>query len=259
MTFNTSESEPNPRSAGHLFNSVAVEVAVANIADAVAAIEIGADRIELSQALELGGLTPSAALTLQVCREVQAEVWVLIRPRGAGFQYTTSERELILDDACRAIDSGAAGIVTGALDHQRQLDLDLWHRLISKVDASRCVMHRAIDCVVDRAIALEQLIDCGTRRVLTSGGAVSAWLGRSQLQQLVDQSRGRIEVLPAAGIDAENVVQLLLETGCRQVHGTFRSLATDPAEPVALSTYPRLDPIRLQQLITVLQTEENTF
>ena len=47
---------------------VLLEVAIASVDDAVAAQTNGADRLELSSALELGGLTPSPGSLLEVKR-----------------------------------------------------------------------------------------------------------------------------------------------------------------------------------------------
>jgi len=232
--------------------TIRLEVAVAHVDDAVQAISAGADRIELSQGLELGGLTPSEATIRQVRREIRGELWVLLRPRAAGFRYDTRERSLILDDAQRAIDLGATGVVAGALTPSGRFDTDFWETLTVRLGGGRCVAHRAFDLVPQPQEELERLISYGTRRVLTSGGAASAWLGRERLRQLVQWSAGRIEVLPAAGIDSDHVASLLKATGCDQIHGTFRRTVLDPGKPVAAADYPRLDLERLKRVRAVL-------
>ena len=66
-----------------------VEIAVQDPAGARAAIGAGAARLELCQALDVGGLTPSLAILEGVLAAVDpSTVNVLVRPRGGGFVYS---------------------------------------------------------------------------------------------------------------------------------------------------------------------------
>jgi copper homeostasis protein len=195
-----------------------LEVCVGSLADARAAQRAGADRIELCSALELGGLTPSAGLIEQVAREIELPLVVMIRPRAGGFAYNQGEFATMLRDAKLAIDAGVAGIVFGVLDDNAEVDSRRVGQLVSAVQGRESVFHRAFDFVRDQSIALEILIEQGVTRVLTSGGALTAEQGIESLQKLIQQSAGRIEILPAGGIRPENAARLIEQTGCNQIH-----------------------------------------
>jgi copper homeostasis protein len=125
-------------------------------------------------------------------------------------------------DSAIAFDNGADGIVIGALTPDRQASPDL-DRLVKHVPPREIVFHRAFDEVADPLEALEHLIGLGVRRVLTSGQRPTALEGAGLLARLIEQSAGRIEVLPGAGVRSSNVAELVRLTGCSQVHGTFRA------------------------------------
>jgi copper homeostasis protein len=93
------------------------------------------------------------------------------------------------------------------------------------------VCHRAFDGVGNRAIELERLIELGVRRVLTSGGGKSALHGAEEITRLIQQARGRIEILPGGGIEPQMIRDLVVATGCNQIHGSFSNPGPD-GEPV---------------------------
>ena len=67
-----------------------LEVAVDDPAGLRAAVEGGADRIELCSALDVGGLTPSAGL-MRLAAGCGLPVLAMIRPRSGGFCYDGDE------------------------------------------------------------------------------------------------------------------------------------------------------------------------
>jgi len=91
------------------------------------------------------------------------------------------------------------------------------------------VFHRAFDLTPDPAEALEALIDLGMCRVMTSGQHATALAGAACIATLVGQAAGRIEILPVGGITSSNVLPLLEQTGCDQVHAGLRGLRRDPS------------------------------
>jgi copper homeostasis protein len=91
------------------------------------------------------------------------------------------------------------------------------------------VFHRAFDLVPDAFAALEQLIDLGICRVMTSGQQETAYNGVAQIAALIESARGRIEVLPAGGINRFNLRDIVGRTGCGQVHAGLRKRVSDPS------------------------------
>lgn len=205
-----------------------VEVCIASVEDAVAACSGGADRLELNVGLDLGGLTPSVGLLEEVKRAVEVPVVAMVRPRAGGFRYTPAELRLMIRDAELLLASGADGIVSGAIHDDGTLDDDFWLRLRQLSKDRELVFHRALDVVPDQLTLMQQLIDAGTTRVLTSGGCETAWEGREQIARL-RQVSNQIEIVAGSGVSPSNAVSLIRATGCNQLHGSFSKLWNDPS------------------------------
>ena len=219
-----------------MIRGLVLEVAVASLDDARIAQTAGADRLELNSALELGGLTPSPAMIESVCA-LGLPTIVMVRPRPGGFVYSNAEFDTLLRDAEFALRHGAAGVAFGCLRSDQTVDPDRAARIVELAGPAQTVFHRAFDVTPDPFAALETLIELGVTRVLTSGQAASALLGVSLIKRLIDCAAGRIEIVPAAGVRAENVDSLLAQTGATQVHGSFSVERNDRAQPVCQSGY----------------------
>lgn len=204
-------------------NPIIIEACVASVESALEAANGGADRLELNCALELDGLTPSPGLYNEIQATVSLPVIVMIRPRSFGFVYSDAEFRAIQDDIDLLLGLGADGIAIGILNTDLTVDTHRMLEICEQVGDSELVFHRAFDVTPNTGIALEQLIDCGVNRVLTSGQAPTAPAGVAQIAKLVEQAKGRIEILPGSGINARNAAVLVHQTGCTQIHGTFRN------------------------------------
>jgi len=225
-----SDKTPTNRSA-----SVLLEVCVGSLADAQAAAAAGADRLELCGGLELGGLTPSAGLIEQVVGEVNLPCMVMLRPRAGGFCYSQHEFRCMQLDAQRAIDLGAAGIVFGVLTPEARIDRKRVASLVQIAAGRQTVFHRAFDFISDKSAAIETLVELGVTRILTSGGPPTASEGADSLRQLIDCAAGRIEILPAGGIQSTTIAPLQAQTGCTQVHVGAASGQHDGSIPAEAS------------------------
>jgi copper homeostasis protein len=197
---------------------ILIELAVETVAAAKAAATGGAHRIELAPDLSAGGLTPSDELTSSVLANVAIPVFAMVRPRPGDFIY--SEREIA--DMCRTIDRlrglGVHGIVTGALTSARDIDVAATAALISAAAGIPFTFHRAFDRAVDQVAALDQLIELGVTRVLTSGGAPTALEGSARLRELRAQSAGRIAILAGGGVRASNAREVVSRAGVSELH-----------------------------------------
>jgi copper homeostasis protein len=205
-----------------------LEVCVTSVDDALAAAAGGADRLELCVALELGGLTPSAGLLAEVRAAVELPIVALVRPRAGDFCFSANYKRTMIRDAAWLLEHGADALACGALTVNRAVDLEYWRAIVQLAGGQRSVFHRAFDEVDDQCAALEQLIELGAVRILTSGGAATALAGAMQLARLVERAAGRCEILPAGGISADVIAPLLETTGCQQIHGSFREMAAAP-------------------------------
>lgn len=200
-----------------------IEAAVESLDAALAAAAGGADRIELCADLAHGGTTPDLALLRAVRSRLQTPVVVLIRPRPGDFCYSAAEHRVMLEQIRAATRAGAAGIVTGALSAQQDIDQIRIAELFAAARPLPVTFHRAFDeCLPRLSAALEVLVALGANRVLTSGGAKTAVEGVEQLRQLVLQARGRLSILAGGGINAENAARLVQGSGVREVHFSVR-------------------------------------
>ncbi|MEM9415782.1 MAG: copper homeostasis protein CutC [Planctomycetota bacterium] len=209
-----------------------LEVCVASLGDALAAVEGGAGRVELNSALELGGLTPSPGLLLEVVealRATPATVIPMIRPRPGGFCYHKSDLRVMQRDIALALKLGADGVALGVLTESGEIDRERCADLIAPVleAGKEAVFHRAFDLTPNPMEAIEALIDLGFCRVLTSGQASSAFAGAGTIAALAKKAAGRIELLPGGGVRPNNVAQLMQFTGCHQLHGSLRGSKED--------------------------------
>lgn len=198
--------------------SVLVEAAVDSLDDALAAVEGGADRLELCAALDVGGTTPSERLIADVVARVAVPVFVMVRPRGGSFVYSTYELETMRHAIDRAAELDVDGFVLGVLNASNRIDVIRTQSLIDAAGDLPVTFHRAFDRVEDQIDALDTLIDLGVARVLTSGGAPTAAEGMSALRELVESADDRIAILAGGGVRRQNVLDIVEETGVREVH-----------------------------------------
>ena len=208
---------------------VLLEVCVASVDDAVAAVAAGADRLELNTALSLGGLTPSAGLFAEVRRRVSVPIIAMVRPRSGGFCYSEADFEVMLRDADAFLAAGADGLAFGVLSSDGEIDTDRCRKLRDVCGRRDIVFHRAFDVTPDPFAALETLVRLGFTRVMTSGQAASAIAGADLIAAIVAAAGGRIELLPAGGINGANAAALLARTRCNQVHASVRGIVRDPS------------------------------
>ncbi|MBX5136919.1 copper homeostasis protein CutC [Rhizobium lentis] len=213
--------------------TILLEVCVDSAAGLAAAIEGGAGRIELCSALELGGLTPLPSL-MRIAARAPVPIYAMIRPHAGPFIFDgLDEQAMMLDiEAVRA--AGLAGVVIGANRPDGTLDLPLIRRLKAHAVGLGSTLHRAFDLVPDADQALEQAIELGCERILTSGCAVKAADGIDTLKRLSEKAAGRISIMPGSGIRPANVGEILRATGAREVHGSCSS-PVESADPRAVA------------------------
>ncbi len=199
---------------------ILLETIVSSLDDARAAAGGGADRFELCSALAVGGLTPSLGTLIAIKAELAVPVMFMVRPREGGMAYSTGEYAVMQRDADLALDAGADGLVFGFLTGDGDVDVARCRRFLEgrRRPGVQLVFHRAYDVVRDPHVALEQLVDLGFTRVLTSGRAGSAVGGLDEIRRTREQAAGRIEVLPGGGIRISNVNEVVRRTGVDQVH-----------------------------------------
>jgi copper homeostasis protein len=196
-----------------------VEAAVETLESALAAERAGADRIELCDNLGEGGTTPDGELVAAIVARIRLPVFVLIRPRAGDFIYSENEFDVMIRDIELTRTMGIAGIVTGALDAKGRVDVKRTRSLVKAAGGLPVTFHRAIDSATDSAVALDDAMEAGVSRVLTSGGAPTAREGMEVIAALVLQARERVSIIAGGGIREHNVREVIDRTGVHEVHG----------------------------------------
>lgn len=233
---------------------IGLEVAVTSPAGVAAAAAGGANRVELSSALELGGLTPSQG-AIEACVEGPLPVHVLVRCRPGDFVYDDSEIALVDREIAACVATGAAGVVFGALNSNGLLDHAVLRRWIetarSANPSTEVTIHRAIDEVRDPVGAVSALAGLGVDRVLTSGGAGSAFHGKETLALMVSAADG-VQVMAGAGVGPHNI-HVFTDIGLSAVH-----LSAKRAVPRRGGNGVRLGSCRQNLMATWILTGESS-
>ncbi|EOI3527074.1 copper homeostasis protein CutC [Cronobacter dublinensis] len=195
-----------------------LEICCYSLACAVTAQEAGADRIELCSAVNEGGLTPSAGVLKGARAQLTLPVHPIVRPRGGDFCYRADEFATMLDDIAFIRELGFAGLVTGVLNEDGEVDIARMRKIMRAADGMDVTFHRAFDMCASPLKALEELTDLGVARILTSGQQATAEKGISLITELKRQSRAPI-IMAGAGVRLSNL-DLFLAQGIDELHSS---------------------------------------
>ena len=200
------------------------EICANSVESCVVAQKAGAHRVELCAGMPEGGTTPSYG-DVAVARRVltTTRLHVIIRPRGGDFLYSDLEKEIMIEDVRMAREMGVDGVVFGALTAEGDVDVEFMRRLMAEVGGMSVTFHRAFDVCRDPREALEQIIELGCDRILTSGQMPKAVEGVELLRELVEQAAGRIIIMPGCGVNATNIAQIAEVTGAKEFHFSART------------------------------------
>jgi copper homeostasis protein len=183
---------------------------------------LGVHRVELCQSPLEGGTTPSFGFIKKAREIFTGELYPMLRPRGGSFLYTKNEFEQILVDADLCKQLGCDGVVFGALNIDAEIEVEMLKQLIQKVYPLEVTFHRAFDRVKDPFKALEQLINAGCNRILTSGLQPTALEGASVIKQLIEKANNQIIIMPGVGIRGSNIKEIMVATNATQYHSAAR-------------------------------------
>lgn len=210
-----------------------LEIACFNLQSAIVAQLNGANRIELCEDYKAGGVTPSSDLIEEVLKNVSIPVFVMIRPRAGNFVYNQDEIHIIKSqiEYCKSI--FCKGLVFGVITNDNQVNLPVCKELVQMAYPLECTFHRAFDEISDNYSAIEDVIACGFKRILTSGQAKTAIEGKDVIKELFRLSKNRISIMPGGNIRSGNIKALAEFTGASEFHSaaiTSRGETADPFE-----------------------------
>ena len=200
-----------------------LEVIAFDIESCEIAEQCGVSRIELCDNQADGGTTPSYGL-IQLAREkVTCDLFPIIRPRSGDFLYTDDEFEIMKTNIKISKQLGCDGIVTGILKSDGSVDKERMKVLVNLAYPMSVTFHRAFDRTNDALTALEDIIEIGCDRILTSGQKPTAMEGIDLIATLVNQADHRIIIMPGSGIKSENIIEIAQKTKAQEFHSSARS------------------------------------
>ena len=176
-----------------------LEIAVFNIQSALLAAQAGADRLELCENPEDGGTTPSYGTLKTIKENIFIAVFPIIRKQ-----------------------SGFEGIVIGLLNKDATVDVDRTKRLVKLAYPLEVTFHRAFDRTKDASQSLEDIIECGCQRILTSGQVPNAFDGKDLIKKLIEQADDRIIIMPGSGVRSNNIHAIANYTGAAELHSSAK-------------------------------------
>lgn len=201
-----------------------LEAPVYTLEAALLAAEYGVDRLELCADFGEGGTTPSAGMLGHIKSKVDIPVFVMIRPRGADFFYSNGELQVMKRDMALLDSLGADGFVFGVLDQNGMVDKRACMALMEVAGDKPCTFHRAIDASADLKKSLEDIIDCGFDRILTSGGMANVSAGLPIVAELMQIAGNRIIVMPGGGTSPAHLPELAATGYLKEVHSSCKAL-----------------------------------
>jgi len=200
-----------------------IEIATSDFPTTKSAVEGGTNRIELCANPAEGGTTPSYG-HIKKCRDAfTVSLYPIIRPRGGDFLYNAEEFEIMLHDVKLCKQLGCDGIVIGLLNTDGSIDIKRTSFLVEAAYPLGVTFHRAFDRCRDPFDAMEQLIQIGCERILTSGQKPVAPDGTELIAQLNKAADKRIIIMPGSGVRKENIKMLAEQTGCVEFHSSLRN------------------------------------
>jgi len=211
----------------YMVQNAQLEIACFNFESALIAQENGADRVELCAGIEVGGTTPNFEIVKQAREKLAIDLYVMIRPKGGNFVYTDAEFQLMQADILALKAVNVDGFVFGILKEDNTINKEQNKMLVDLAKPFPCTFHRAFDEVINPFQALEQLIDCGFKTILTSGQAQNVMEGINRLTELATKANNRITIMPGGGLRSTNIETIQQNTKAIFYHS---SAITDGSE-----------------------------
>ena len=195
------------------------EACVESLIDALEAEKRGANRIELCDNLSQGGTTPSYGTIKIALSTLKIPVFPIIRPRGGDFCYTPAEIEVIKEDikVCKSL--GAKGVVLGILTADEKIDFKTLAEFMELAKPMEVTFHKAIDELEDPTLVIDDLINLGVKRILSSGTKPTALEGKDMLNKMIEKAGDRLTIVVAGKVTKENLAEISSLIPSKEYHG----------------------------------------
>lgn len=195
------------------------EACVESFEKALEAQSNGANRIELCENLAVGGTTPSYG-TVKICLEkLNIPIFPMIRARGGNFVYSKDEIEIMKEDIKIFKELGVKGVVLGCLTSDNKIDLEFTKKLVDLAYPMEVTFHKSIDEILNPLDYIDDLVNIGIKRILTSGGKATALEGKDLINEMIKKSNGRLKIVVAGKVTKENLNGLSNLISADEFHG----------------------------------------
>lgn len=224
-----------------------LEIIGFNIESCITAQAAGANRIELCDNAAEGGTTASYGFIKAAREALQIELYPIIRPRGGDFLYSDAEFEIMKTDVQLCKELSCDGVVIGILNKDGSIDKKRCSKLISLAYPLGITFHRAFDRCNDPLKALEDIIDIGCERILTSGQQPTAIEGMDLIKQLVKQADERIIIMPGSGVRSDNIKEIAVQTGAKEFHSSAKKMLASSMQYINSAMNENLDSVSVDE------------
>ncbi len=204
--------------------SFKLEICSFNLQSALIAQKVGSHRVELCADAHEGGTTPSSGIIKTAREKLHIQLYPIIRPRGGDFLFDDDEFEMMKHDISLCKQLGCDGVVIGMLNTDGTIDKKRCAKLVELAYPMGVTFHRAFDRCANPFEALEDIIDIGCERILTSGQYPTAIEGAQLINELIRQAETRIIIMPGSGVRSNNILELKEKTGAEEFHTSARTL-----------------------------------
>jgi copper homeostasis protein len=200
--------------------SFTLEICCYNYQSCVVASQAGANRIELCADAAEGGTTPGFGTIKLVKEKLGIDIYPIIRPRGGDFFYDDAEFIVMKTEILLCKELGCEGVVIGILKLDGSIDKERCKQLVALAYPMHVTFHRAFDRANNPFEAMEDIIQSGCDRILTSGHKPVVMEGAQLLEDLIRQANDRIIIMPGSGIRAANIIDVAKKTGAIEFHSS---------------------------------------
>lgn len=232
-------------------SKILLEAPVFTVEGALKAAEYGIDRLELCADFSVGGTTPSPGIFSYLKEKINIPIFVMIRPRGTDFVYAEEEFSVMERDIIAFKEMGADGFVFGALTPNGEIDLANCRKLLQAAKGKPCTFHRAFDASLDLPTSLEQIINLGFSRILTSGGMNTVSEGMEKLIKLLEIAEDRIIILPGGGLLPGHIPTLIQSGQLREAHASCKTYRASEAKYKNPNLQFSSSPLEVNQILTI--------
>lgn len=210
------------------------------VADARAATDGGADRLEVVRSMRDGGLTPLLAAVEAIKHATSLPLRVMVR-ENAGFETSDAEIEAMRAAAWSFTKLGVDGLVVG-FAKSGELSLAEFTSVIEAAPGVPITFHRAFDSLTDPFAAIDRLsANSRIDGILTGGGEGSAAERCARLREYVARADSRLTIIAGGGVDQESFRRLVEDGAVEWIHvGRGARDGVDAEGPVSAISVRRL-------------------